>query len=166
MLRMLCSDFGLKKTPKNHPGWCLPSRLPCFQQVHFGKVGKPELMISPHLSRLRSCQAVPRRKESAPKTAIFPSNWKQTTTTKNGYKNTTEVSNGLVPVPLREEAAREVYFHCKHPGMGSARPSPALRGSAPHCRTCRPCSPPLKAPEHEEWRKISPDSRGLALQGK
>lgn len=73
MLKMLCSDFGLKKLLKSTQdgAWLRGSELPCLQQVHFGKVGKPELMFSPHLSRLKSCQAVPRRKESVPKLQFF-----------------------------------------------------------------------------------------------
>lgn len=87
-------------------------------------------MFSPHLSRLRSRQAVPRRKESVPKLQFF-----RPTGNKQQQQLVTEIpANGLVPVPLREEA-REVStvnspgWRCQPCGV---IPSPAAPASPAH----------------------------------
>lgn len=155
ILKLLCSDFG----PKTLLGWCLASRQraassPCLQQVHFGKVGKPDLMFSPHLSQLKSCQALPRRKESVPKLQFFrPTGNKQQQLKKKKWLQ--KYHRGLEWVGSCSSAGRAAQVSSVNTRGWLCPSLPARRGSFLTCCTCRPCSAPLKTPKSGECTKTS-----------
>lgn len=164
---MLCSDFGAKNCLKIAQGgaWLRGSAEQAAhgsQQGHFGKVGKPDLMFSPHSSQPESCPAVPRRKESVPELQFFRPTGNKHQKNTQGYKNTTEVFNGSVPVPLRDEAALKVSTVNTQGWLSSSHP--ALRGCFPHLLHLQALLSPSESSKKWEVDKNQP-CRGFSQPG-